>query len=565
MTIETLERRADVQIMADLEQLGFSTPVPFLSPAECAAFERHLERPDRPLPLDWIKGHAAVDKAFYDIGSNPRLMGLLRPILGDDIVLWGASAVRKDPGQAHSWHTDIESADPDCRAVAVWIAIRNAGEDSGLRFLAGSHRFGCSAQETLAGLGIDRETVADDQMAEIARRKGASTRIVQPVARDGEALLFDGRVWHASRNDGARGTRIALLLQYASADTPIPMPDGTSYGWPFRYSIGKRPPAILVSGSGRRSANRLVPPPAPLPDVITTLVRSVVLPLAEDPAARWRAYPQFRGPTRTVADMSCHISVLSAGHHPHPPHIHPEEELLIVIDGTVEIELADDNKGSGSNRHALRPGTFSYYPATQHHTIHCVGPAPATYLMFKWRAGKADAPSPLATGIFEYDATPRVGPEAMVQRLLFEQPTHCLGKLHAHLTILQPGGGYEPHADPYDVAIVLLSGEVETVGERVRALGIIYYSAGEPHGIRNVGAAPATYLVFEFHNPVALKRRSAEARRLQQVERLALQVERQRLKLEKLRRRLEKERRRRGLRGSIRGLVKSVRKLLRRA
>lgn len=554
----------DSQVVADIGRLGFSTtPIPFLSPEECAAFERHLGRPDRPLPLDWAKGHAVVDKVVCDIGSDPRLIGLLRSLLGDDIVLWGASTVRKEPGQNHSWHTDIESADPECRIVSVWIAIRNAGENSGLRFIAGSHRFGCSVQETLAGLGIDREAVTDHQMAEIARAKDADASIVHPTARDGEALLFDGRVWHASRNDGARGPRTALLLQYASADTPIPMPDGTSYAWPFRFSKGKRVPAILVSGSDRHSANRLVPTPLPLPDIITTLTRSVALPLAEEPVERWRAYPQFRGPTRTLADMSCHISVLSAGHHPHPPHIHPEEEVLIVIDGTVEIELAEDNKGRGGSRHALRPGMFSYYPATQHHTIHCVGPGPATYLMFKWHAGKADVPSPLQTSIFEYDATPRVRPEPMVHKLLFERATDCLGKLHAHLTVLQPGGGYEPHADPYDVAIILLSGEVETVGERVRPLGIIYYSAGELHGMRNVGVTPATYLVFEFHGPVALKRQSTDARHLRQVEHLKQQVERQRIKLDKLHRKLEKERRKRGLRGSIRSLVKAVRKLLR--
>ena len=58
-----------------------------------------------------------------------------------------------------------------------------------------------------------------------------------------------------------------------------------------------------------------------------------------------------------------------------------------------------------------------------------------------------------------------------------------------------------------------LSGEVETIGQRVTPLGIIYYSAGELHGIRNVGTIPATYLVFQFHSPAAVvhKRREAEA------------------------------------------------------
>jgi hypothetical protein len=63
---------------------------------------------------------------------------------------------------------------------------------------------------------------------------------------------------------------------------------------------------------------------------------------------------------------------------------------------------------------------------------------------------------------------------------------------------------------------VLLSGEVETVGKRVRPLGVIYYSAGELHGMKNVGTTPATYLVFEFHSPLtpaALKRHLEKPRK----------------------------------------------------
>ena len=314
--------------------------------------------------------------------------------------------------------------------------------------------------------------------------------------------------------------------------------------------------------------------------MITTRALSVALPLAEDPVKRWRPYPQFRGPTSTLAEMSCHVSVLSSGHHPHPPHVHREEELLIVLDGEVEIELAEDPDSIGSRRHALKPGMFSYYPATQHHTIHNVGADPATYLMFKWHAGTAGSEAPLPASIFQYDVTTVApNPKPMATKLLFQQATHCLGKLHAHQTVLQPGGGYEPHADAYDVAIILLSGEVETIGQRVTPLGIIYYSAGELHGMRNVGSGPATYLVFEFHSPaaVASRRQNDELRLKRRAEQEAKKAERQALKAEQQaqraarqaqraereRRKLEKQRRKRGVRGLIRKIVKAVRKLVR--
>jgi quercetin dioxygenase-like cupin family protein len=533
---------------AELKLVGVSSPLPLLSPAECAALNKHLSDPDRPAPLAWTKGRAVTDRVIFDVAVKPPLLDLLRSMLGADIVLWGARVIHRPPGSVHPWHTDVETSAPDARAVSAWIGLRNVSRESGLLFVAGSHRFGRSVQEVSAGL--HERQVDGERILEIARRMDPSASIVRPDVRDGEVVLFDGRIWHSGRNEGTEQARRALLLQYAAADTPIPMPTDASYRWPFEFSLTGQVPTILVSGSGERARNRIVPrpprPPKGLP-MITTVARTVPLPLAEDQVKRWRPYPQFRGPTGACTSMSCHISVLGPGFSPHPPHTHPEEELLVVLDGAVEIELADDASGANSCRHPMKPGMFSYYPATQHHTIHNTGAQPATYLMFKWSAPAAGTNTPLQTRILEYESEViPAQPKPMAQRLLFQQGTEMLGILHAHLTTLQPGGGYAPHADPYDVAIILLSGEVETVGQRVRPLGLIYYSAGEPHGMRNVGTSPATYLVFEFHSPstVALRQRRIEERRL-----------------ERERRKLAKRQRKRGLRGLLRKLGKAVRKL----
>ena len=538
---------------AEIAQSGCAAPVPMLSHDECAALCQHLGEPDRPAPLDWAKGCAVTDRLIYDIAAKPDLIALLHPHLGEEIVLWGAQVIRRERGTRHPWHTDVESAAPDARVISVWIGIRNASRESGLLFIAGSQHFGRSVQEVLAGLGENRDTIADARMIEIARTIDPAAIIVQPDAQDGAALLFDGRVWHSGRHESASETRIALLLQYASADCSIPMPADGGHRWPFRFSTSQRVPTILVSGKGQGSANRLVPPP-PQPmnkPTITTFARTVELPLAEDPVKRWRPFHQFRGPTSTLAGMSCHISVLSAGHSPHRPHIHGEEELLIVLDGAMEIELADDPGGANSRRCPMKPGMFSYYPATQHHTIHNTSAQPATYLMFKWLSAASGGETPLPASIFEHgQLVVPDKPVPMATKLLFQQATDQLPKLHAHLTTLQPGAGYEAHADPYDVAIILFSGEVETVGERVKPLGVIYYSAGELHGMRNVGTVPATYLVFEFHTPATVAHRRRHAKTLRQAK-LA----------EQQRRKAKKQRRKRGLRGLLRKLVKAARKL----
>ena len=51
------------------------------------------------------------------------------------------------------------------------------------------------------------------------------------------------------------------------------------------------------------------------------------------------------------------------------------------------------------------------------------------------------------------------------------------------------------------MAIVPLDGTLETLGQTVSPKSVIYYGAGELHGMRNPGTEPARYLVFEFHAP----------------------------------------------------------------
>ena len=64
---------------------------------------------------------------------------------------------------------------------------------------------------------------------------------------------------------------------------------------------------------------------------------------------------------------------------------------------------------------------------------------------------------------------------------------------------LKPGGGYEPHMDSHEVVIIVLEGEVETLGRRVGPHGVIFYATDEPHGMHNPGDKTAKYIVFEFH------------------------------------------------------------------
>jgi len=234
--------------------------------------------------------------------------------------------------------------------------------------------------------------------------------------------------------------------------------------------------------------------------MITTEVKTIRFADADLAGEKWRPYPLFSGQTRTHDDMACHYSLLSPGHSPHPPHTHVEEEILIVLQGEADILIADGPHPDGARVERLRAGSFVYYPAYQHHTIRNSPDSPVAYLMFKWRTASKKPQQVLGATFYHFSgAGSPGGADGFAPRLLFEGPTAHLAKLHAHITDLQPGAGYPPHADAYDVAIVVLSGQVESLGQTVEPFSVIYYSAGEMHGMKNAGNTVARYLVFEFH------------------------------------------------------------------
>jgi mannose-6-phosphate isomerase-like protein (cupin superfamily) len=218
---------------------------------------------------------------------------------------------------------------------------------------------------------------------------------------------------------------------------------------------------------------------------------------------RWHLHHLFAGATTNVSDMSAHVLVLSSGHSPHAPHAHPEEEILIVLDGQAELVIAPDETGLNARCEHLSAGSFVYYSAFQFHTIRNVTATPITYLMFKWTGLPREIEAPLETTINRTEHIRQIGNAAFTTRLVFEGPTHYLRKLHAHLTELEPNAGYAAHADTHDVAIVVLSGSVKTNRRHIERHGVLYFPAGEVHDMRNPGRAIARYLVFEFHGPLS--------------------------------------------------------------
>lgn len=488
------------QVRAQFHERGHVDPIRVFGAVECESIMRRLSGRKNKKPLEWCKGWAAASRDVFDIATNSAILDAVTSVLGDHVMLWGAGLVSKLAGEVHPWHSDIETTIHDGGTVNVWIALKNTDANSSLWVVPGSHRYGLPFQAMAARRRKRRGEATDSDVAQWAREVDESGDTTLLPMTDGEALLFDGRLWHASRNTNRTGTRSALLLQYARPDVALQIPDFRTLEWPFRF-LEARPPCIMVRGTNREQVNRMVLPPKPKKQPRSSWIRQLELPLEQDSDVGWKPHDIFHGPTPRMADLDCHVSVLDPGKSPHEPHVHAEEEILIVLDGCAELVVVDES-GETETR-TLGAGAFVYYPGWQRHTIRNVGSERVTYLMFRWIARRGASKDTLRTGFF--DAASESGARSMPSsdgfepRLLFEEPTRYLRKLHCHRSTLEPGAGYPAHGDEYDIAILVLDGTVETLGRKVGKHGVIFYAAGEPHGMSNPGKKPAEYLVFEFH------------------------------------------------------------------
>lgn len=470
---------------------GFLGPVRLFSREQCDLIMRHYSLGAAEPRPEWPKDRAVIDPFFLDLAMRPQILARLAALIGPDVAVWGASVVEREPGQVHLVHTDIESSAPEGGFVSVWIGLDGTSRDTALAMITRSQSFGRTVQQVMHEAGLDRKTAGNEAILALARERDPEARLVQPEMADGDALFMDGRIWHGSSNT-SRERRTALLLQYAAAGADVPVQQAGSSDWPFKLS-GRLAQCLPVLTAGR-AADVLAGPHGREPAVPVASPNSG---LKAGPAG-FSPFHILRGATANVADMESHVSVLDPGHSPHPPHCHVEEELLVVLDGEAEIVIPSSQDDEALRVERLTAGGLAYYPAYQHHTIRNASARPVTYVMLKWRAAAKETEKQLGTLVLDAGGVAGDdGPISMPR--LFEGPTGFLTKLHAHLTVMQPGAGYAEHADAHDVAIVVLEGSIETLGRRLGPGGTAFSPAGSPHGLSNPGQTAARYLVFEFH------------------------------------------------------------------
>ena len=99
--------------------------------------------------------------------------------------------------------------------------------------------------------------------------------------------------------------------------------------------------------------------------------------VTREPFGDTRVY--FDGPTSQLKAMTAGSLLLKPGMQPHPPHQHPEEEIMIVTSGNGEILV-------GGKKVNVGPGSMMYCESNQLHGVMNTGSEPLLFYYLKWMA-----------------------------------------------------------------------------------------------------------------------------------------------------------------------------------
>jgi quercetin dioxygenase-like cupin family protein len=137
----------------------------------------------------------------------------------------------------------------------------------------------------------------------------------------------------------------------------------------------------INSDSGAAPTSSPKPPAATTPPAATAMGSAVIswdeIQARIKPTKTGQRRDVFDAPTPTLDRFHCHITTLNPGENTGALHRHPQEEIVIVKEGTLEINIDGKKQTAG-------PGSMIFYAANENENMTNVGKTPATYYVLQW-------------------------------------------------------------------------------------------------------------------------------------------------------------------------------------
>ncbi|MCE9534656.1 MAG: phytanoyl-CoA dioxygenase family protein [Planctomycetes bacterium] len=151
----------------------------------------------------------------WDLLTEPRIVAIVRDLLGENVIGWGSHFFCKMPGDGKvvSWHQDSSywPLTPS-KAVTVWLAIDDADrENACMKFIPGSHHHGhlTYTMTENSGSNVLNQEVQDAE------------GIGEPVydeLKAGEISIHSDLTLHGSEANMSTRRRCGLTLRYTPSD-----------------------------------------------------------------------------------------------------------------------------------------------------------------------------------------------------------------------------------------------------------------------------------------------------------------------------------------------------------
>lgn len=178
-----------------------------------------------------------LSKAFDRLTRDPRILGMVRQLLGSEVYIHQSRINDKYgfQGSGFNWHSDFETwhaedGMPRMRAVSASLMLTDNNEFNGpLMMIPGSHHAfvpyqGETPEENWKNsLASQRIGVPDrEALAKLVKRGG----IQAPKGPAGSLLLFECNTLHASNENMSPWPRSNLFFVYNSVDNRLEEPFG---------------------------------------------------------------------------------------------------------------------------------------------------------------------------------------------------------------------------------------------------------------------------------------------------------------------------------------------------
>ncbi|MCB9634998.1 MAG: ectoine hydroxylase [Sandaracinus sp.] len=230
---------------------GFHASPSFFAPADVAAMQGELET-----QLAWARAHADDPRVILEPGSDavrsifavhetserfaglardPRLLGLARQILGDEVYLHQTRLNLKPgfDGKEFWWHSDFETwhhedGMPTMRCFSCVVALSEITEHNGpVMFVPGSHQTFVSCVGETPDANHERSLRAQtigvpsrEAIATLVERHG----LVAPKGPAGTVILFDCNLMHGSGGNVTPLPRHHLFFVYNAMSNRVGPP-----------------------------------------------------------------------------------------------------------------------------------------------------------------------------------------------------------------------------------------------------------------------------------------------------------------------------------------------------